>query len=596
MKERTEIAVQDTWDLTKVYKSDTDWYQEYEEVKESLPRFREFKETMMNSGQDLYGLLKFDQDISRKMDKLYIYAGQKSDEDKRNNAYLKMVGEMTNLYTTAMKESTYIVPTLLKYQYEKIKEFMEMEPKLKEFEHSLNDIYRYKPYTLGEEEEKLITTYANAFSKIEESYSLLTSSDMTFGSIQDEDGNEVELREGNYTLFTHSLDRRVRKDAFETLLRGYGKYKNTISSTFTGMLELSKANAEVHHYEDAMSSYLFADDMDHKVYTNLVDVVNQHMDTLLRYFQLKKDVLGLDEMHIYDTYVPLTNSSNKKYTFSEARELVTQALGVFGEDYIKNLNRAFEERWIDIYPTIGKRSGAYSGGSYDTAPFVLLNFNGTLNDVSTLAHELGHSMHSYYTRSNNGYDTGEYSIFVAEIASTVNELLLSHYLLEHSNDKEEKLQILSGQLDLFKATIYRQTMFAEFEKKMHMATQEGEVLTSDQISDAYYELNRRYFEPVVVVDDLIRYEWERIPHFYTPFYVYKYATGLSCACKIVSDILSGKEGAIDHYIDFLKNGNRDYPKEHLKMVGIDITEKEYIESAIQMFEDTISMMRDVLQS
>ena len=596
MRNRTDVDVKDTWDLTLIYKDDDAWYEEYESLKKEIDTYDQFQSTMMNSAQDLLELLVFDQKISRTLDKLYVYANMKSDEDKRNQTYLKMLGEITSLFTMISKKTAYIVPTLMKYQYAKIEEWMKEEPKLLEFEHSLKDIYRYQPYTLSETEEKLIATYSSALSKIGDTYDLLTTSDMNLGTIQDEDGNNVELREGNYTLYIRSKDRRVRKQAFETLLGGYAKFQNTIASTFTGMLELAKANAEAHHYESTIGSYLFADDLDETVYTNLINVVNNHMDTLMRYYHLKKKVLGLDEMHIYDIYVDLTEKASKTYSFEEGKNIVIDALNVLGDDYITNLKRAFMERWIDIYPTAGKTSGAYSGGSYDTLPYVLLNYNGTLNDVSTIAHELGHSMHSYYTRSNNGYETGDYSIFVAEIASTVNELLLSHYLLEHSKEKDEKRQILSEMMDLFKSTIYRQTMFAEFERKMHGDTEEGKTLTSEQINKAYYDLNLRYFEPEIIVDEKIQYEWERIPHFYTPFYVYKYATGLSCACKIVTDILSGKEHAVENYIAFLKNGSKDYPKEHLKMVGIDITKTDYIESAIAMFDDTITKMEKLLES
>lgn len=587
LKSRSEVVVNETWDLTKVYLTDEKWYENFEIVKNKLDNYDIYKDTMMDSAKDLYNLLKFDEEISREITKLYVYASMKSDEDKGNNQYLKMSSEISTLNNEAIKKSVYITPTLLKYDYNKIEEFYLEEPKLKEFSHSLKEIYRYKPHTLNEEMSKLIASYSGALQTSSDIYDVLTNSDMKLGMITNEDGEEVELTEGNYSLFIRSKNRNLRKQAFEMLFNSYEQFKNTIAIAFAGNIERAKAFAETHNYDSSLQAYLFSDNLPTDVYDTLINTVNSRMDVIKKYYNVKKEMLGLDEMHLYDIYVDIIEGVDKKYSFIEATKMVEDALSIFGDDYSKNLKRAFTERWIDIYPNKGKRSGAYSSGCYDTLPYVLLNYNGSLNDVSTLAHELGHSMHSYYARTSNPYETGDYCIFVAEIASTVNELLLNRYLLEHTDDKQEKLQILAELMELFKGTIYRQTMFAEFEKRMHDMKRDGKSLTSDVIKEEYYKLNEKYFANEVILDEEIKYEWARIPHFYTPFYVFKYATGLSCACKIVTDILSGDSKAKENYINFLKHGSKNHPVEHLKMVGIDILNGEYIDSAINMFDEVI---------
>ena len=352
--------------------------------------------------------------------------------------------------------------------------------------------------------------------------------------------------------------------------------------------------AKLKKYNSSLEAALFGDNINIEVYDNLIKTVRNNLDVLYKYFKLKKDVLKLDDFHLYDQYVDLVEENTKKYSFEEAKELVINALSVLGKDYITNLTKAFDERWIDVYNNKGKRGGAYSSGFYDTKPYILLNYEGTINDVSTLAHELGHSMHTYYSCLNNPYQYSSYQIFVAEVASTVNELLLNFYLLNNSSCKEEKKYILSNLMDLFKATIYRQTMFAEFEKNMHQLKEQGNVLTNEVLCDNYYKLNLDYFGTDVVVDDLIKYEWERIPHFYYNFYVYKYAIGLSCACYIVDNILNKKENALENYLKFLSSGGSDYPACELKIAGIDVTKKEVIESAIKMFDNFIEQFKTLI--
>ena len=416
---------------------------------------------------------------------------------------------------------------------------------------------------------------------------------MKFGLIKDENNEEVELTESNYSVFLHSKDRRVRKEAFNKILTTYGEYKNTISSTFAGNVDTLTTLAKLKKYDSSLEAALFSDNVDKEVYNNLIKTVKDNLDVLYKYFKLKKDFLKLDEFHLYDQYVDLVEKNTKQYTFLEAKALVIEALSVLGEDYIKNLNKAFDERWIDVYNNKGKRGGAYSSGFYDTKPYVLLNYEGTINDVSTLAHELGHSMHTYYSCLNNPYQYSSYKIFVAEVASTVNELLLNFHLL-NKGSKEDKKYILSNLMNLFKATIYRQTMFAEFERDMHNLKEQGGVLTNEVLCDNYYKLNLDYFGPDVVVDDEIKYEWERIPHFYYNFYVYKYAIGLSCACYIVDNILNKKENALENYLKFLSSGGSDYPINELKIAGIDVTKKDVIESAIKMFDSFIEQFKELM--
>ena len=419
---------------------------------------------------------------------------------------------------------------------------------------------------------------------------------MKFGNIKDENGNLVEFTESNYSKFIHSSNREVRKNAFKLLLETYAKYKNTISNTFKENVDYLVGMAKIEKFNSSLEASLFSDNIDTTVYNNLIETVHKNLNVLYKYYDLKKEILNLDELHLYDIYVELIKDLDKEYSFEEAKEIVINALSILGDDYITNLKKAFDERWIDVYNNVGKRGGAYSSGFYDTNPFVLLNFERKLNDVSTLAHELGHSMHTYYSCKNNTYNNSGYKIFVAEVASTVNELILNKYLLKNSKDKKEKLFILNNLMELFKGTIYRQTMFAEFERDMHKKYEDGEILTNELLSNEYYKLNKEYFGPNVVVDEEIKYEWERIPHFYYDFYVYKYAIGLSSACYIVDGIVNNKPNALENYLKFLKSGGSDYPANELKIAGVDVNSSEVIESAIKMFDETINEFKTLINN
>ena len=592
-KTRDEIETKYTWDLTLIYKTDAYFEKDYERVSKEINDITRYKGILVKSASNLLGYLKLSNELERKLYKLYYYANLKNDQDTTNTKYQAMLGKVKNLLTKFEELDAYAQPELMSIDYSIIEKYYEEEKELKEYEFVLSNLFRFKKHILSKEVEEVLSSLSNSLNNSSETYELLTDSDMKFGKILDENNEEVELTESNYSVFLHSKDRRVRKEVFNKILTTYGEYKNTISSTFAGNVDTLTTLAKLKKYDSSLEAALFSDNVDKEVYNNLIKTVKDNLDVLYKYFKLKKDFLKLDEFHLYDQYVDLVEENTKQYTFLEAKDLVIEALSVLGEDYIKNLNKAFDERWIDVYNNKGKRGGAYSSGFYDTKPYVLLNYEGTINDVSTLAHELGHSMHTYYSCLNNPYQYSSYKIFVAEVASTVNELLLNFHLL-NKGSKEDKKYILSNLMNLFKATIYRQTMFAEFERDMHNLKEQGGVLTNEVLCDNYYKLNLDYFGPDVVVDDEIKYEWERIPHFYYNFYVYKYAIGLSCACYIVDNILNKKENALENYLKFLSSGGSDYPINELKIAGIDVTKKDVIESAIKMFDNFIEQFKELM--
>lgn len=592
-RNRSEIDEKYKWDLTKIYKNDDEWYRDYNVLKEEIKEISKYKGILTQSSGTLLSYLDKYNELDRKMEKLYMYSHLNYDADTTNPVYQEMQGKIQNLISNFSDLDSFSTPELMSTDYSVILKYIDEEPKLKDYRHVLLNIYRYKDHTLSESEEKMLSMLSIALDSSSEVFEYLTDTDMTFGTITDGDGREVELTESNYIKFLNSKDRGVRKRAFERLLSTYGSYKNTIAATFSGNVKTLTSIAKVKHYSSSLESSLFYDNIDLTVYNNLIDTISDNLDVLFKYYELKKDYLKLDELHLYDLYVDMVSDFDKEYTFEDAKELVIKALSPLGDTYINDLKKAFDDRWIDVYNNVGKRGGAYSSGGYDTYPYVLLNFEGRLKDVSTLAHELGHSMHSYYSIKNNTYPNYHYKIFVAEVASTVNELLLNYYLLENSKDIKEKLYILNSLMDLYKGTIYRQIMFAEFERDMHEAYENGEILTNEFLCNKYYQLNKKYFGNDVVVDDLIKYEWERIPHFYYNFYVYKYAVGLSCACYIVDGILNKRENALDNYLKFLSLGGSDYPANELKTAGIDINSSEVFISAINMFNDTISKFKSL---
>lgn len=595
-KKRSEVDKNYQWDLSLIYKSLEEFNNEYDEVKKMMKDVTKYKDIFLDNGENLYNFLELDTAISRKLDKLYSYAHLSNDEDTTNTKNQELVGKIRNLYNDYSKITTFFKPLLLKEDYKKIENFYIEYPSLKDYEFILEQLFRYKDHTLNENEEKIVAEINKVLSSPSEVFEKLTDADMKFGDIIDEDGNSVEFTDSNYSRFIRSKDRRVRKDAFDILYNTYSSYKNTLAEVYASQLEVEASLAKIYKFNSAREMSLYDDNIDLSVYDNLVETVNDNLKELYKYYEFRKDILKLDEQHLYDTYVNLTTDTDKDYSFLEAKDLVINSLSVLGSDYVEILNKAFDEKWIDVYNNVGKRGGAYSSGCYDTKPYILLNFEGKLDDVSTLAHELGHSVHSYFSRNNNSYQYSDYTLFVAEVASTVNELLLNNYMLKNSNDKLEKITILNKQLELFKSTIYRQTMFAEFERDMHDLIEKKEVLTHEVISNKYYDIVKKYFGESVYCDELIKYEWSRIPHFYYNFYVYKYATGLSAASYIATQILNGNKEYIEKYKNFLKLGGSMYPLDELKTIDIDMSKKEVVLSAIDMFKTTLEEFKKLLDS
>lgn len=590
---REEIQEQYIWDLTKIFKDINEFNELYNELKKEIQDYSKNEKIMLESATNFYNAINDYYKITRKLEKLYVYTSLLSDEDTSNNNNQALKLRITNLYDEWSKNSFFLTTNILKKDYKEIEEYYKEEPKLLDYEIILKEQFRYKEHTLSDEEEKLLSNLSKVFGNNQRTYALLKDSDINFGNIIDEEGKEVELTCSNYSIYIESKNRKVRQDAFETLYKTYKQFINTFASTLNGKVNENITRAQIRKYNSSLEAALFNDELTKEIYNNLIDTVSNNMDVLFKYYDLKKELLNLKELHLYDIYTPIISNFEKKYSFEDATNLVIDALKVLGDDYITILKDGFTNRWIDVYPTKSKRTGAYSGGSYDTYPYVLLNYQERYNDVSTLAHELGHSMHSYYARKTNDYQYGDYSIFVAEVASTVNEVLLAKHLLKTSKDKEEKLFILDNLMNLFKSTIYRQTMFAEFEKIIHEDAEQDIPLTADYISNKYYELNKKYFGEGVVVDEEIKYEWSRIPHFYYNFYVYKYATGLSAACKIANDILEGKPNAVENYKKFLSCGTTLNPIESLKLADVDLNKKEVIESAINMFKETIEEFKEI---
>ncbi len=593
---RSEVKQEDKWNLESMYQNIAEWEKDYNKLITLEEKLLKYRNHLLDDAKTLYNYLVASDEMSEILENLLIYARMKSDEDTSNTTYIALVGKIENLEVKISEEFSFATPELLKADYQKIESFYKDYPKLLDYEFDLKDVFRFKEHTLSEEEEKIISSLSNDLDYSNKTASIIRNSDLKLGTIEDENGKTVDLTNNNYALFMESKNRDVRKRAFKQLYKAYANFKNTLATTYAGEVDANIHLSKLRKFNSARERALFSNNIDISVYDNLIDTVNKHLDTIYKYYDLKKEVLGLDELHLYDIYASLVKENTKEYSFAEAKDLVIDALSILGEDYISNIKKAFNENWIDKYPNENKRGGAYSWGSYRSNPFVLMNYQGRLDDVSTIAHELGHSMHSYYSIKNNPYHSYGYCIFVAEVASTVNEMLLYKHMLNKSNSREEKLVILDNLMELFKGTIFRQTMFAEFERGIYERVENGEVITYDLLCDYYYELNKKYFGDRVVIDDEIRYEWERIPHFYMNFYVYQYATGLSAASAIVTNILDNKKDAKENYLKFLTLGGSMYPIDELKVAGVDMTQKEVIEKAIKMFDEIIDEFKEVYNS
>ena len=591
---RSEQKIENTWNLSKIYTSISDYEKDYDVVKKLMVDISKYQTHILDSSKSLLELLDLDQKTERIIGKMANYAYRKYDEDLSNVDSQKLVGNFDKLYTEYSQNGSFIVPEILKGDYSLIEKYIKEEEGLKEYELLLKRIFRNKPHVLSEKEENILSSMQLIAGEPEKIAGIIRNSELQFQTIKDENGNEVKLTNENFMIYLKSRDRKVRKDAFEALYSSYNKYKETLAETLQGHIMVLSNSSKLRGFSSSKEASLFSNRVNTKVYDNLIKVVHDRMNVVYDYFKLKKEALKLDDFCLYDTYVNLEEGIDKKYTYEEAKKIVLDVVKLFGEDYQKTVQSAFDNRWIDIYPNKAKRGGAYSSGSYDTLPYILLNFQGEYNDVSTLIHEMGHSMHSYYSNQNNPYLYSGYKIFVAEVASTVNEMLLNYYMLEHASDNKEKRAILSDMMDLFKSTIYRQTMFSEFEDFIFNEFENGNVLTNELLSNKYYELNKLYFGDDVIINDDIKYEWERIPHLYYDFYVYQYATGLSAACYIVKRILNHEENAVSDYLKFLSTGDSMDPIEELKVAGVDMEDEKVINGAIDMFQEIINEYRSLM--
>ena len=581
---RENIDVKYRWDLSKIYDSNEKFRNDINIVKEKIKEFSKFEKIDYDENS-LYEVLELSMNTNRVIEKLEVYTSLLCDEDTRKNENQALKEEISNLYSDYIKATYFIDNDILKLDYNSIEEFYLKNSKLKDYEIYLKDMFRYKDHTLSNVEEKLLANLSKALGNNYDTYELLKDSDLVFPNFL-VDGREYELDGSKYSLYIEDDNREIRKGAFLDLYGVYRQYKNVFANLIASNVKEEEAMAKIRKYNNAIEESMYHDELNIQVHDNLVGVIRERMGVLHRYYALKKKVLKLDELHLYDVYANLVNNEEYKYPFEKAKETVVKALSILGNEYINTLEQGISDRWIDVYPNKGKRTGGYSSGSYDTNPYILLNYQDKYDDMSTLAHELGHSMHSHYTREANPYQYGHYAIFVAEVASTVNELLLAKYVIKNSNDKNEKLFILNRMMELYRATIFRQTMFSEFERIIYDKIGNDEPLTADILSDVYYKLNQDYFGNDVLVDDEIRYEWERIPHFYYNFYVYKYATGLSAASSIVTRLLDGSLDPKD-YLAFLKCGKSKSPIDSLKVAGVDLSNKDVIISAIDMFESII---------
>ncbi|MCH1626230.1 oligoendopeptidase F [Fredinandcohnia quinoae] len=592
---RKEIAEQDTWRLEDIYETDKVWENEFTEVKNMIPKISDFQGKLTTSADVLYEALAYQDSILERIGKLYTYAHMRYDQDTTNSTYQGMHDRAINLYTQVGSALSFITPEILAAEEEKIKSFLQEKEELKVYEQALDDINRARPHVLSAKEEALLAEASEVMDASSNTFGMLNNADLTFPTIKDENGEEVEITHGRFIRFLESEDRRVREEAFKKVYETYDHYKNTFGSTLSGTVKKDNFYARVRNYQSARESALSTNNIPESVYDNLVNTVNDHLHLLHRYVDLRKKVLGVDELHMYDLYTPLVKDVKMEVKYEEAKDYILKGLEPLGEDYLNVLKEGFDNRWVDVHENKGKRSGAYSSGAYGTNPYILMNWQDNVNNLFTLAHEFGHSVHSYYTRNNQPYVYGDYSIFVAEVASTCNEALLNHYLLKTIDDDQKRLYLLNHYLEGFRGTVFRQTMFAEFEHIIHTRAQEGEALTPDLLSEIYYDLNKKYFGTNIVIDDEIGLEWSRIPHFYYNYYVFQYATGFSAAAALSKQILEEGQPAVERYINnFLKAGSSDYPIEVLKNAGVDMTTSEPIKEALKIFEETLNEMEKLL--
>ncbi len=592
---RTSYNAKYKWHTTDLYKDYKEFDTEYQRLDNDLALYSKYENHILDNAQTLWQFLEFDTKFSRDLEQLFIYAHLKNDEDTTNTLNQALYNKTYLLYQKYVATTSFVAPEILKADYKVIANYIKDNPKLNVYERMLKESFKLKKYTLSNKEEYIISNLIGSLNTPSEVFDLLTDADLKFDKIKNEEGKLEELTEKNYHEFMISTDRNVRRRAFKTLYKTYANFKNTYAALLMGEVKNNNKIALLRGYKSARASSLYHNDIPEDIYVNLIKTVKENVYKLDKFWALKKKILKLKDLHIYDTSTPIIKKVKQKYSEEEAKNLILDALKVLGNDYITNLNKAFNEGWIDYPANIGKRNGAYCTACYNVHPFVLLSFDGTLNSVSTLAHELGHAMHYYYAIKNQSYQDYGYSIFVAEVASQVNQILLSKYLINKTNDIELKKYLLDDLIQDFKATIYRQTMFAEFEYLIHEEDQKGTPLTHEDLENIYYKLNQEYYGKNVVIDEEIKYEWARIPHFYMNFYVYQYATAYASAIKIAMDILNKKDDIINKYLKFLSLGCSIDPIASLKVVGIDMNKPDTLEEAMNYFDGLITDLEKLIK-
>ncbi|KPU27793.1 oligopeptidase PepB [Caloranaerobacter sp. TR13] len=594
LKERNEIEEKFKWNLESMYENDDKWEEDFETIKSLINEIKQYKGKVRENGEILLEVLELESKISRMIENVYTYAKMRKDEDTRNDKYQALTDRATSLMVEVEESTSFIVPEILSIEESVLNDYLNNVEGLKLYKHYIERIIRRKKHYLSPEEEAIIAQAGELANSPETIFGMLNNADIKFPTIIDEKGNEITITHGKFIKLMESKDRRVRKDTFKGLYDTYNKYRNTFAVTLSANIKKDIFYSKVRKYNSSLEAALDVNNIPIDVYDNLIKAVHDNLPSMYRYVKLRKKVLGLDELHMYDLYTPLVKDIEMEIPYDEGKKIVLEGLKPLGDEYIGVVKEGFNSRWIDVYENKGKRSGAYSWGTYDSDPFILLNYQDNLDSVFTLAHELGHSLHSYYSKENQPYIYGSYSIFVAEVASTVNEAILMEYMINKTKSKDEKLYLLNHYLEQFRGTVYRQTMFAEFEKLIHEEVENGRSLTADSLCKMYKELNRKYYGPDIVIDDEIAMEWARIPHFYYNFYVYQYATGFSAAIALSQKILKEGKESVNKYIDFLKSGSSDYPINVLKKAGVDMTTPQPVDNALKLFNKLLDEMESLI--
>lgn len=591
---REEVKLEETWDLTSIFSNDTLWEEEYESLSKEILEFEKYQNTMTDSAENVYETIKKMEDIGLRFGKVYVYAHLNSDADTTNTKYQTYMAKVMQLNSIISSKTTFVDLKLLELGKEKVEEYLKNE-NLYIYSFYVKRLFEDEKYKLSQKEEELLANYSPSLGASSKAFSMINNADIKFEDIKDSDGKDYVMNHSRYSSYLESSDRTLRENAYNSMYKAFKGLKNTIATVLEGNTNNHVINARVRGYNSARHAALSANGIDESVYDGLLKTVNEKLPLLHRYVKLRKRVLGLDELKMYDMYIPLVKDTKLEYTFEEAKEIIIEALKPLGKEYGEILEKAFSERWVDYAENEGKRSGAYSSGTYGTKPYILISWRGTFDNLFTLAHELGHSIHSYYTRTSQPFVYGHYTIFLAEVASITNEMLLSNYLAKKYKDNKEVLTyILNHHLDRVKSTLYRQSQFAEFEYEIHNSLEKGIPLTAEFLSSKYDEINRKFYGDAISYDENIRYEWERIPHFYYNFYVYQYSTGISAASAFAKKILEEGNSAVDKYIGFLKAGASDYSLDILKKAGVDMNSPKPIVDCLDTFEKTLDEIEKLI--